>query len=42
MKIDVFWYGIPHLELISGRSVSGIALVANDYDDYDLEFVYKL
>ena len=41
MKTNVFWYDMTLLELITGRSVSGVALVANDYEDYDFEFVYK-
>ena len=41
MKTNVFWYDMTLLELIIGRSVSGVALVANDYEDYDFEFVYK-
>ena len=41
MKTDVFGYGMTLLELISGRSASRLALIANDYDDYGLEFMYK-
>ena len=40
-KTDVFGYGMTLLEFKSGWNVSGIALVYNDYEDYDMELVYK-